>query len=229
MCIRDRPNTNPNVEVMGLFPVPLSISQYPDSYDKELEWINTLDIRKNNKEVEFGDPDAGKKPQDVHNYQSVNTFLLDDPIMKNVRKFIQEQLDQFASEVMGLESEMVITQSWFNRNHKGMQHHEHMHPNSIISGVWYPQINEQLPPIKFRHPRQSQITGTIVKYNHFNSATFMLPMRKGELLLFPSTLQHSVPTNFTNEVRLSLSFNTWCKGHLGDESSLTYLPIDRCV
>ena len=128
---------------------------------------------------------------------------------------------------MGLESEMVITQSWFNRNHKGMQHHEHMHPNSIISGVWYPQINEQLPPIKFRHPRQSQITGTIEKYNHFNSAMFMLPMKKGELLLFPSTLQHSVPTNFTNEVRLSLSFNTWCKGHLGDESSLTYLPIDR--
>ena len=38
---------------------------------------------------------------------------------------------------------MVITQSWFNRNHKGMQHHEHMHRNSIISGVWYPQINEQ--------------------------------------------------------------------------------------
>ena len=227
-------NSNPETlekktEVMGLFPIPLSISHYPYNYDEEYLWMNRLETRNNTKEVEFGDPDAGKKPAPIHNEQSVNTFLLDDPIMKNVRKFIQEQVDEFASEVMGLSSKMVITQSWFNRNKKGMQHHEHMHPNSIISGVWYPQINEQLPPIKFRNSKQAQITGTIVKYNHFNSATFMLPMRKGELLLFPSNLQHSVPTNFSNDVRLSLSFNTWPKGNLGDESSLTYLPLERVL
>jgi hypothetical protein len=31
------------------------------------------------------------------------------------------------------------------------------------------------------------------------------------------------------EERISLSFNTWPKGNMGDISSLTYLPLDRCI
>ena len=57
----------------------------------------------------------------------------------------------------------------------------------------------------------------------------MLPMKKGELILFPSNLTHSVPTNVGEEERISLSFNTWTKGNLGDIKSLTYLPLDRCM
>ena len=57
----------------------------------------------------------------------------------------------------------------------------------------------------------------------------MLPMKKGELILFPSNLQHSVPANQSDEDRISLSFNTWIKGDIGDKEKLTYLPLDRCV
>ena len=57
----------------------------------------------------------------------------------------------------------------------------------------------------------------------------MLPMKRGELILFPSNLTHSVPTNLGEEERISLSFNTWPKGNMGDIKSLTYLPLDRCV
>jgi len=214
-------------DLISLFPTPLYISRYPHDYSRELEWIKEQPFRTNDKQSEYGAPLEGKTI--IHNEQSKNTFLLDDPIMENVRKFIEEQVDNFAKDIMGLDSEMVITQSWYNRNRKGMQHHEHVHPNSIISGVWYPQIHEQMPPIQFKNSKPNQITGNIAKYNNFNSATFLLPIRNGELILFPSTLQHSVPTNYTNEVRISLSFNTWCKGSLGDISSLTYLPIERCV
>ena len=124
---------------------------------------------------------------------------------------------------------MVITQSWLNKNKKGESHHEHQHPNSMVSGVWYPQIHESLPPIQFRHKGQRDISLQTEKYNTFNSATFMLPMKKGELILFPSNLTHSVPPNQSDEERISLSFNTWPKGNLGDVKSLTYLPLDRCV
>ena len=57
----------------------------------------------------------------------------------------------------------------------------------------------------------------------------MLPMKRGELILFPSNLSHSVPINQSDEERISLSFNTWPKGNMGDIKSLTYLPLDRCV
>ena len=82
---------------------------------------------------------------------------------------------------------------------------------------------------RFRDSLQRDINISIKEFNHFNSATFMLPMKKGELILFPSNLQHSVPANQSDEERISLSFNTWAKGSLGDEKSLTYLPLDKCV
>ena len=57
----------------------------------------------------------------------------------------------------------------------------------------------------------------------------MFPMNKGELIIFPSWIRHSVPINTKNSDRISLSFNTWAKGSLGTKDDLTYLPLDRCV
>ena len=50
---------------------------------------------------------------------------------------------------MASTDKMAITQSWLNKNKKGESHHEHSTPNSMVSGVWYPQIHESLPPIQF--------------------------------------------------------------------------------
>ena len=50
-------------------------------------------------------------------------------------------------------------------------------------------------------------------------------MVDGELVLFPSSLRHSVPINKGNEIRYSLSFNTFCIEELGSRDSLTHLNI----
>ena len=47
--------------------------------------------------------------------------------------------------------------------------------------------------------------------------------------VFPSHLMHGVPQNQSDDARISLSFNTWGKGSVGDKVSLTYLPLDRCL
>ena len=54
-------------------------------------------------------------------------------------------------------------------------------------------------------------------------------MKMGELIIFPSSLTHSVRANQSDEERISLSFNTWAKGSLGSERELTYLPFDRLM
>ena len=50
-------------------------------------------------------------------------------------------------------------------------------------------------------------------------------MVDGELVLFPSSLRHSVPINRGNETRYSMSFNTFCIDELGTMDSLTHLNI----
>ena len=210
-------------ELLQLFPIPILICPYPMDYSKELEWIRNAETRKENKGEQSG------SGYTHYNRQSDDTFVLDKPELSNVRAFIEAKLHKFVTEIMASTDKLVITQSWLNKNKKGESHHEHVHPNSMVSGVWYPQIHEQLPPIQFRHRNQRDISLQTEKYNTFNSATFMLPMKRGELILFPSNLTHSVPVNNSEEERISLSFNSWPKGNMGDERSLTYLPLDRCV
>lgn len=209
-------------ELLSLFPTPVLIAQYSLPYEKELEYIRTLPCRRENK-----GGDAGNV---IHyNRQSEDTFVLDKPELSNIKAFIQSKIYKFVKEIMNSTDELVITQSWINKSGKGESHHEHVHPNSLVSGVWYPVINEQLPPIQFRSKSQRDVSLQCEKFNNFNSATFLLPMKAGELIIFPSNLTHSVPANQSETERISLSFNTWAKGSLGDINSLTYLPLDRCV
>ena len=209
-----------NNELIPLFPAPLMVFPYLRDYSKELEWIKDCKCR-SVKETK------GRRNRGSLNRQSEDTFILDNPELKKIRTFIETKLNQFVSQIYGSDDRLVITQSWLNRNGKGESHHEHTHPNSMISGVWYPQIHEQLPPIEFRNRSQRDVVLSIQRYNTFNSQTFLLPIKRGELILFPSNLTHGVPPNQSDEERISLSFNTWPKGSLGDISSLTFLPFDR--
>ena len=211
-------------ELMQLFPTPVLICPYPVDYTRELEWIRNCECRKEN---QGGNDGSGQK---IHyNRQSEDTFVLDRPELANIRAFIEAKLHEFVTKIYASTDKLVITQSWLNKSKKGESHHEHVHPNSMVSGVWYPQIHEQMPPIQFRSRTQRDVSLQTEQYNTFNSATFMLPMKRGELILFPSNLTHSVPTNVGEEERISLSFNTWPKGNMGDIKSLTYLPLDRCM
>ena len=93
----------------------------------------------------------------------------------------------------------------------------------------YFQINEKLPPISFAKDRQDGIKLDPEKYNHVNSESFMLPCKPGELILFPSSLKHSVPINQGEEDRISVSFNTFCIDAIGSEQTLTHLDIRRLM
>jgi len=211
-------------ELMQLFPTPILISHYPVDYTKELEWVRNEECRKEN-----GGENTGQGQKMHYNRQSEDTFVLDRPELANVRAFIEAKLHEYVTKVFASTDKLVITQSWLNKSKKGESHHEHVHPNSMVSGVWYPAIHEQLPPIQFRSRGQRDVALQTTKYNTFNSATFMLPMKAGEMIIFPSNLSHSVPANQSDEERISLAFNTWPKGNMGDIKSLTYLPLDRCV
>lgn len=209
-------------DLISLFPTPLLICQYPDTYEDELDYIINLPCERKNFQKE-------SEKFVKYNRQSNNTFVLNEPRLKKIRNFIEEKIQHFVREIMLSSDNLIITQSWVNKSSLGESHHEHVHPNSLVSGVWYPVINENLPPIQFNSKKQRDVSLSHIKYNNFNSATFLLPLKPGELIIFPSNLHHCVPTNQSNSERISLSFNTWAKGSLGDINSLTYLPLEQCV
>ena len=201
-------------ELLQLFPTPLLIVPYEESIDEELAYLKTISYR---------------EQQQNGNYRSDDSYLLRNEELKNIKNFLGEAVDKFTKNVLQSKQRLVITQSWANRNPKGSKHHEHVHPNSIISGVMYFQINEKLPPIQFSKANQDGMKLDPIKYNHVNSESFMLPCKPGELILFPSSLKHSVPINQGDEDRISMSFNTFSIDAIGSEQALTHLDIRRLM
>ena len=204
-----------NDELISLFPIPLLVCAYQWDYSEELKWIRSVESWREN--------------EDSYNRQSTDTFILDHPELKKIRTFIETKLNTFVSQTLGSEDRLAITQSWLNKNEKGESHHEHVHPNSILSGVFYLRQDKTLPPIQFAKSNQHGIKLDPKKYNNLNSETFLLPCVDGELLLFPSNLKHSVLINRGKEERISLSFNTFSVDTLGSEKSLTHLDIRRIM
>ena len=201
-------------ELLQLFPTPLLIVPYEEPIDKELAYLKTISYR---------------EQQQNGNYRSDDSYLLRKEELKNIKNFLGEAVDKFTKNVLQSKQRLVITQCWANRNPKGSKHHEHVHPNSIISGVMYFQINEKLPPIQFSKANQDGMKLEPIKYNYLNSESFMLPCKPGELILFPSSLRHSVPINQGEEDRISVSFNTFCIDVIGSEQALTHLDIRRLM
>jgi len=208
-------------ELLQAFPTPILVCSCPIDYSREKKWCLDYDCDKHNSDSE----------KSSYNRQSKDTFILDNPELKRIREFIQQKIDVFVSQIYKSTDKLIITQSWLNKSGRGESHHHHQHPNSVISGVWYPSINPNLPPITFDNARMSQIQMRVEdgSFNNFNSSYFTVPMNDGELILFPSGTFHRVAVNISDDERVSLSFNTWVKGSIGNKEKLTYLPLDRCV
>ena len=197
-------------ELLQIFPIPVLITKYGHSIEDEFKFIEKL------RYIE---------QKENGNFKSDDTYLLKHNELALIKNFIYESLNKFTQDIYQTKQRLVVTQCWTNRNPPNSKHHEHVHPNSIISGVFYFRQSKTLPPIQFSKSIQESFKLNPEKYNQVNSETFLLPMVDGELVLFPSSLRHSVPFNKGNETRYSMSFNTFCIDELGSRDSLTHLNI----
>ena len=201
-------------ELLQIFPTPVLITKYQGDLSKELKYVDYLPY---------------KEQKGNANFKSQDTYLMEIEELKSIKDFFYESLNKYTKNISQSDQRLVITQCWANKNPPGSKHHEHVHPNSILSGVFYLKQDKTLPPIQFSKSMQHAMKLDPKKYNNLNSETFLLPCVDGELLLFPSSLKHSVPTNVGKEARISLSFNTFSVDTLGSKESLTHLDLRKMM
>jgi uncharacterized protein (TIGR02466 family) len=196
--------------LQALFPIPLGKESFSRSLTKE----ELLSL----KELEMG-PNKGNK-------SSKNSYILDLPPLKSVKEELHKHLNDYFKSVMCPPDnvDIYITQSWLNTTNSNEYHHAHNHVNSYISGVFYVQAEGDSDRITFDSPHQLFTLHVENKeFNPFNSDSWWMPVSTGEVLLFPSTLTHSVTTPTSKNTRVSIAFNTFLKGNLGIEDRKTQL------
>jgi len=202
-----------NVSINGLFPVPVAQIEERSPTEKELSFIKDLETTNN-----------------YQNLTSKDKNVLDKEELSDLRRSIQHHIDNYFRDGLGAEKDcsLKITQSWCNYNDADQSHHLHNHPNSAVSGVYYPQADHPNDNLQFHSPLL--VFNQVVQFNHkpsmFNAQGCILPVKTGTLFLFPSYLYHSVePVPDRKSTRISLSFNTFYTGFLGKEQDLTALKI----
>ena len=193
------------MDIVNIFPTPIAYDNWSGFfYNDQLHWIHRQES------------DVG-----TSHMISKNHNVLDDPILNDLRMWIDDNIKRYYTNLLACDNEPYITQSWINFLDKGMYTHQHSHYNSVVSGVFYLSANDRLTFYK----GGSGIKINTTKDNFYNSEAYHLNVKDNMLVLFPSTLQHSTPV--VNDKRISIAFNTFVKGDLGKDSQLTYLEMSN--
>jgi uncharacterized protein (TIGR02466 family) len=168
-----------------------------------------------------------KSRSNMGNTTSIDNYICRSSKLKKLKQFFDESILHYFTTVYRPKYEVIprITQSWVNYTKPGEYHHKHAHPNSFISGVFYIQSDAEKDKIYFYKDGYQQIKVPAADWNEWNSESWWFEAITGKLILFPSSLTHMVETVQTEQTRISLSFNTFLSGYIGDENDLTGLRI----
>ena len=77
----------------------------------------------------------------------------------------------------------------------------------------------------FYNDKYHRISLPTDNFNPFNSESWWFGVGTGDIVLFPSYLTHMVEQTVSNDTRISIAINTFLKGYIGDEHSLTGLHL----
>ena len=162
------------------------------------------------------------------NITSHDTYVLENKRFENLKKDLNKRVIDYFDKIICSSNSIIpyITQSWINYTEADQFHHRHSHTNSYVSGVFYINADKKIDSIKFYKALQDErIKLNVAQYNLFNSPGWTFPVETGDIVLFPSTLVHAVVKRKRPTTRISLSFNVFVKGTLGDRRELAELII----
>ena len=133
-------------------------------------------------------------------------------------KFILDTSDTILTDTLRYSYDSIeITNMWANKLVKGQAHAPHIHSNNILSGVYYLTGGT---PLQFSDPRPHAhvLSPTCIENTIDNVTRFDFKAVKGSGIIFPSWMQHWVPT--TSDTRISISWNIILRGRYGSHLNL---------
>jgi len=199
--------------INSIFPTPIYISKLNrELTNKELSFIDKtkLDVYKNE-----------------GNTTSNDNYILNNKLFKDLKTDLDLTVKDYFEKVISSTDAITpyITQSWLNYTETNQYHHKHAHPNSLVSGVFYINCHKEYDKIKFFNDNYKTIKLEIKNWNIWNSESWWFSVKTGDIILFPSSLTHMVETKQGDNTRISLAFNVFIKGTIGNNKNLTELIL----
>jgi len=197
-------------QTIGLFAQPLTrINVNVNGVAEFFDSVIKVDGGKSNQDRHVGDSGL------VHYHNDTNVFRLYDQLA-DLESEILKGANFVYKDVMNCDSELGITNAWFNECAMGSSQFMHNHCNAVLCGTVYIRTDENTF-IQFQNP--FGISETVCNLSdvanterdnpygyHFHFPQVTVNVGNGNCLFWPSYLKHGYSGN-TTPGRLSLSFN----------------------
>ena len=194
--------------IYPLFPVPV----YTDTNKKLVkDALNLFSFwEKQEREVNNNGFFSTLKDYDGFSAESsIDIFNL--PETKLLVEYIKQSLHNMHKEIsLSTNYNVIVSNLWLNEMWGNTEHGKHNHYGYSYSGCFYVSCPEDSGKITF-HSLASEIGNQksyhATEYNVFNSTSWWIPVEPGSIVIWPSYLKHSVPSQNFEGIRRSIAFD----------------------
>ena len=194
------------VNIQHLWPTTIYTFKIEDGIDNEILYLEILEKEKKNQGFKFYPIQGG-------GWQSNKDLFDTDIVFSNLRKSLINNVNNILSNVYRDDAQIRLINSWANISRKGECTMPHIHEDSSWSSVYYVTPTKDAT-LYLKDPRtQEQMDSS----HHFLKTPYSNIVRKrpfeaGEVILFPSWIEHGVGTGITESIRISIACNFLIQG-----------------
>jgi len=197
----------PQFAIHNLWPITI----YQSKIDMKKEWID-YSLKCNYERMFSGNGDI-----------TVSKYVLNE--IPDLKKEIQIHIDNYTKKYLKVKNNLnfYFLNSWIVKHGPNDFAQRHCHINSLISGVFYLTVPDNSGDLKFSKGHHytnlfnQNLAIDFESYDNTNADDWLINSVEGQIILFPSFLEHSVTQNMSNQNRYSLAFNLYVKGDIGKD------------
>jgi hypothetical protein len=168
-------------------------------------------------------------------FVSKSKNILESEKLSEIKKDFMLAAKKYTSDVLRINNEFKMTNSWLTKNEKGLKHHDHIHPNVIFSAVTYfyddlsndsfDEIVWQLPGL-WNNFKNFNFNYEIVEWNAYNSQMWNIRPNKNEIFIFPGCITHGSNPNLSEKPRYCIGANFFVTGIVGSDDGIDKVIIN---
>ena len=211
------------LQISPMFAVPMAQDTHPEA-DALNARIKPLLLAREAEGGRYANPNPSLKQQAGVFESDFNLFAWQDDCIQQLRHFCWAALGRTVQEINGYTTEemqrlQIFSHTWFHVTRHGGFTIMHAHPMASWSGVYCVDPGETPPDrpesgvLRFHSPHHYSNyftdAGNMRQRAPYHHGTWSIRFKAGQLVLFPSWLQHEVMPFYGNDERITIAFNCW--------------------
>lgn len=205
------------------FAVPVAQDAMPDATPINAR-LKALLLSREAEGTRYANPNPSLKQQPGVFESDFNLFSWPDACVQQLRSFCWATLGRAICDANGYSAEQmrrlqIFSHTWFHVTRHGGFTILHTHPMASWSGVYCvspgetPADRPESGVLRFHNPHHYGNyfldPGNAQLKSPYSHGTLNLRLQAGQLVLFPSWLQHEVMPYYGNDERITVAFNCW--------------------